>query len=40
MMWEIVLDGCWCGMKWLDADVDIFHVKRIDLNDSQWVLSI
>jgi hypothetical protein len=28
-----VLDRCWRGMIWLDADIDTFHVKRIDLND-------
>jgi hypothetical protein len=29
-----MLDGCWRDMIWLDADIDILHVKRIDLNDS------
>jgi hypothetical protein len=27
-----MLYGCWHGMIWLDANVDILHVKRIDLN--------
>jgi hypothetical protein len=34
MMWQMMLDGCWCGMIWLNADVDTLHVKRIDLNDT------
>jgi hypothetical protein len=33
MMWQMILDGCWRGMTWLDVDVDTFHAKRIDLND-------
>jgi hypothetical protein len=33
MMWQMMLDGCWCGMTWLDADVDTLHAKRISLND-------
>jgi hypothetical protein len=33
-MWQMILDGCWRGMIWLDAYVDTLHVKRIDLNDS------
>jgi hypothetical protein len=32
-MWQIMLDEYWWGMTWLDADVDILHVKRIGLND-------
>jgi hypothetical protein len=28
-----MLGGWWRDMIWLDADVDILHVKRIDLND-------
>jgi hypothetical protein len=31
-MWQIMLNGYWCDMIWLDADVDILHVKRIGLN--------
>jgi hypothetical protein len=33
-MGQMMLDGCWRVMTWLDADVDILHVKRIGLNDS------
>jgi hypothetical protein len=33
MMWQMILDRCWHVMIWLDADVDILHVKRINLND-------
>jgi hypothetical protein len=33
MMWQMMLDTCWRGMTWLDADVDILYVKKIDLND-------
>jgi hypothetical protein len=29
-----MLYECWCDMIWMDADVDILHGKRIDLNDS------
>jgi hypothetical protein len=29
----MMLNGCWCGMIWLDADVVTLHVKSIDLND-------
>jgi hypothetical protein len=29
-----MLNGCWCGIIWLDADVDNLRVKRNDLNDS------
>jgi hypothetical protein len=28
-----MLDRCWHGMTSLDADVDIFHAKRIGLNN-------
>jgi hypothetical protein len=28
-----MLNGCWRIIIWLDADVDILHAKRIDLND-------
>jgi hypothetical protein len=34
MMCHMMLDRCWHDMLWLDADVDILHVKRIDLNDT------
>jgi hypothetical protein len=33
MMCQMMLDGCWHGMTQLDANVDILHVKRIDLID-------
>jgi hypothetical protein len=33
MMCQMMLNGCWCGMIWLDADVDSLLAKRIDLND-------
>jgi hypothetical protein len=33
MMWQMMLDRCWRGMTWLDADLDILYVKKIDLND-------
>jgi hypothetical protein len=33
MRWQIILDGCWRDMAWLDADVDTLQTKRIDLND-------
>jgi hypothetical protein len=33
MMCQMMLDGYWCGMIWLNADVDILHVKKIGLND-------
>jgi hypothetical protein len=32
-MKQVMLDECWCGMTWLDANVDILHAKRIGLND-------
>jgi hypothetical protein len=32
MMWQMMLDGCWRGMTWLNADVYILHAKRINLN--------
>jgi hypothetical protein len=32
-MWQMMLDVYWCGMTWLDVDVDTLHAKRIDLND-------
>jgi hypothetical protein len=28
-----MLDECWRGNTWLDADVDSLHVKRINLTD-------
>jgi hypothetical protein len=34
MMWHVILNGCWCGMVWLDTDVDILYAKRIGLNDT------
>jgi hypothetical protein len=34
MMWQMILEGCWHGMTWLDVDVDILYDKRIDLNNS------
>jgi hypothetical protein len=33
-MWQMILDGCWRDMTWLDADMDILYVKKISLNDS------
>jgi hypothetical protein len=33
-MYQKILDGYWCDMTWLDTDIDILHVKRIDLNDT------
>jgi hypothetical protein len=33
MMWQMMLDGCWRGMTWLDDDVDTLYTKRIGLND-------
>jgi hypothetical protein len=33
MIWHMMLDGCWRGMTLLDADVAIFHAKRIGLNE-------
>jgi hypothetical protein len=32
-MWIMMLDGCWCGMTWLDTDVDTLYIERINLND-------
>jgi hypothetical protein len=32
-MWQMMLNGCWRDRTWLDADVDILHVKSIGLND-------
>jgi hypothetical protein len=29
----MMLDECWRGMTWLDADVDTLYVKKIGLND-------
>jgi hypothetical protein len=34
MMWQMMLDGCWYDMTWLDANVDTLHIKRIGLNNS------
>jgi hypothetical protein len=34
MMWQVMLDGCWRDMSWLNTDVDILHAEIIDLNDS------
>jgi hypothetical protein len=33
MMWWIVLDECWRDMVWLNIDMDIFHAKKISLNN-------
>jgi hypothetical protein len=33
IMWQMMLDGCRRDMTWLDADMDILHVKKINLND-------
>jgi hypothetical protein len=33
MMWQIMLDGYWRDMTWLDADIDTLHIKGIDLNN-------
>jgi hypothetical protein len=33
MMWQIMLDRCWRDMTQLNSDVDIWHIKRIGLND-------
>jgi hypothetical protein len=35
-----MLDKCWCDMIWLDADINILHVKKNNLNVSWYVLSI
>jgi hypothetical protein len=37
---DVMLDGCWRVVTWLNTDVDTLHVKKINLNDIQWVLSI
>jgi hypothetical protein len=29
----MMLDGCWRDMIWLDTDVDILYIKKIDLNN-------
>jgi hypothetical protein len=29
----MILDGCWRDITWLNTDVDILYVKRINLND-------
>jgi hypothetical protein len=29
MTWQIMLDGCWYGMTWLNADVDTLHAKKM-----------
>jgi hypothetical protein len=34
MKWQMMFDECWCGMTWLDANVDTLHTKRIGLNGS------
>jgi hypothetical protein len=34
MMSGMMLDGYWCVMMWLDANMNTLHVKRIDLSDS------
>jgi hypothetical protein len=31
-MWQMMFDEYWRCMTWLNADVDILHVKKIDLN--------
>jgi uncharacterized protein YraI len=33
-MLQMMLDGCWRDITWLDADVNTLHAKRIDLDDS------
>jgi hypothetical protein len=33
LLYKMMLDGCWCGMIWLNADVDSLYVKKISLND-------
>jgi hypothetical protein len=33
MVWQMMLDGYWCDMTWLDADVNILYAKRIGLNN-------
>jgi hypothetical protein len=30
----MMLNECWRDIDWLDTDVNILHVKRIDLNDT------
>jgi hypothetical protein len=40
MMWQVMLDECWRGLVWLDADVDTLHAKIIGLNDPFWIFSI
>jgi hypothetical protein len=30
----MMLDVYWCGMIWLDTDVDTLYAKKINLNDS------
>jgi hypothetical protein len=39
-MSQLMLNGCWRDMIWLDANVDILYAKKIDLNNPEWVLSI
>jgi hypothetical protein len=34
MMWQVMLNGSWRIMIWLDADVNILYAKKIKLNDS------
>jgi hypothetical protein len=33
MILQMILDGCWRDMIWLNTDVDTLHTKRINLND-------
>jgi hypothetical protein len=32
MMLQMMLDVCWHGTIWLDADVDTIYIERISLN--------
>jgi hypothetical protein len=34
MMLQMMLDRCWHGMTWFDADVNTLYAKRIGLNDT------
>jgi hypothetical protein len=36
-MWQIMWDGYWHSMNWLDIDIDNLHVKKINLNDTYLV---
>jgi hypothetical protein len=34
MMWQVMLNECWCDIVWFNTDVNILYAKKINLNDT------